>query len=190
MPYGASTHTCISKPKSVEKRVRARLKRRRQGISSLAGGGRHPPTRTTPLVLTPFCAYRSIAAAAAAVQVSELRPLLQGEDDEEEEDEEGGGAAAGAGGVEAPEQIMVFEAEEEGQPAYEPPPKKEVRWGAVLCCLEKESTARKEFPLRHDAGGLCCIFCSEVQRPEQLRSCYFQRWPGLCSVSLAICSFL
>ncbi|CAM9179509.1 unnamed protein product, partial [Hapterophycus canaliculatus] len=55
-------------------------------------------------------------------QVSELRPLLQGEDDEEAEEGEG---AEGAGVVEAPEQMMVFEADEEGQPAYEPPPKKE-----------------------------------------------------------------
>ncbi|CAM9457457.1 unnamed protein product [Scytosiphon promiscuus] len=55
-------------------------------------------------------------------EVSELRPLLQGEDDEEEDEVDGAG---GAGGEKAPEEIMVFEAEEEGQPAYEPPPKKE-----------------------------------------------------------------
>ncbi|CAN0408461.1 unnamed protein product [Pylaiella littoralis] len=54
-------------------------------------------------------------------ELSELRPLLQGDDEEEEEEEE---AAGGVGG-EAPESMMVFEAEEEGQPAYEPPPKKE-----------------------------------------------------------------
>lgn len=56
--------------------------------------------------------------------MSELRQLLQGEEEEEEEE--------GAGGLEAPEEMMVFQADEEGQPAYEPPPKKEVsvleRW--------------------------------------------------------------
>eukprot|EP00752_Nemacystus_decipiens_P005959 g5381.t1 len=53
-------------------------------------------------------------------EVSELRALLQGEDEEEEEDEE-----EGEGGVKAPEEVMVFEADEEKQPVYEPPPKKE-----------------------------------------------------------------
>lgn len=54
------------------------------------------------------------------LQVSELRPLLQDGDDEEEEEE-------GMGADEAPEKMMVFEADDEAQPAYEPPPKKEVR---------------------------------------------------------------
>lgn len=53
------------------------------------------------------------------VQVSELRSLLQDGDDEEEEER--------MGADEAPEKMMVFEADDEAQPAYEPPPKKEVR---------------------------------------------------------------
>ncbi|CBJ28191.1 conserved unknown protein [Ectocarpus siliculosus] len=51
-------------------------------------------------------------------EVSELRPLLQDGDDEEEEEE-------GMGTDDAPEKMMVFEADDEAQPAYEPPPKKE-----------------------------------------------------------------
>lgn len=74
-----------------------------------------------PLVLPRFL-------TCLASQVSELRQLLQGEEEEEEEEE-------GAGGVEAPEEMMVFQADEEGQPAYEPPPKKEVsglRHGSIV----------------------------------------------------------
>ncbi|CAM9706513.1 unnamed protein product [Ectocarpus sp. 4 AP-2014] len=51
-------------------------------------------------------------------EVSELRPLLQDGDDEEEEE-------GRMGAEEAPEKMMVFEADDEAQPAYEPPPKKE-----------------------------------------------------------------
>lgn len=64
------------------------------------------------------------------LQVSELRALLQGEDEEEEEEE-----GEREGGVKAPEEMMVFEADEEKQPAYEPPPNKEVSVGLCLCCV-------------------------------------------------------
>ena len=61
------------------------------------------------------------------LQVSELRALLQGEEEEEEEEEE-----EGEGGVKAPEEMMVFEADDEKQPAYEPPPKKEVSFESCV----------------------------------------------------------
>ena len=64
-------------------------------------------------------------------QVSELRSLLQGgeeedEEEDEEEEEEGGGRGDAGGGRPGASEMMVFEADEEGQPAYEPPPTKEV----------------------------------------------------------------
>lgn len=67
-----------------------------------------------------------------------MRALLHGDDEDDEEDDEEvdgveGGVSAGAGnlppgvahGQQGVQQMMVFEGEEEGQPAYEPPPSKQ-----------------------------------------------------------------
>lgn len=58
-------------------------------------------------------------------QVSAFRTLLQHQDDDGLGDNQDGGNEEGGEGI---EEMMIFEGTEDAQPAYEPPPKKEVRY--------------------------------------------------------------
>ena len=96
---------------------------------------------------TVFCTYReSLAYTRGTVekkQVAQLRVLLQGDDEEDDNDDrvsdhdqkEANGAVRVGEATEADPGMMVFEAEEEAQPAYEPPPKKQVRPSKLLTSM-------------------------------------------------------